>query len=202
MNEALSSRARILPVARSLFAERGYRGTSVRAIITQAQVNLGAVTYHFGGKSGLYEAVLDSLLSPLEERVRAADEEPGPPLDRIERVIGVVVDHLAKNPEQGHIVLHELALQRPLPGRAQRWISFIFATLTRIIRQGQDDGTIVEGTPGMLAASIAAQPFFFAITVPRISEAAGISIAQGPSALAEHLGRVTRRILAAPWREK
>jgi AcrR family transcriptional regulator len=203
MNEPTSSRDRILAVARSLFSRYGYRGTSVRAIIGEAGVNLGAVTYHFGGKPGLYEAVLDALVGPLEGRVRAAVGEPGTPLDRIQRVIRILVEHVGQNPEQAHIILHELALQRPLPDRAQRWIAFLFATLTRLIGEGQADGTIIDGSPGLLAASVVAQPFYFAITGPHLAEAAGLPVAgsNGSPDAAAHVDRVVRRLLAVPRRE-
>ncbi|WP_083238020.1 TetR family transcriptional regulator [Methyloceanibacter marginalis] len=36
----------------ALFAERGYDGTSVRAIVTKARVNQAAINYHFKGKEG------------------------------------------------------------------------------------------------------------------------------------------------------
>lgn len=48
----------ILQVAGSLYAERGFEGTTSRAICTAAGVNMAAVNYHFGGKDELYEAVL------------------------------------------------------------------------------------------------------------------------------------------------
>jgi AcrR family transcriptional regulator len=203
MNEAPSSRERILAAARSLFAQDGYRGTSVRAIIGQAHVNLGAVTYHFGGKARLYEAVLDSLVGPLEEKVRAAADLPGPSLDRIQRIVRVLAEHTTSNPEQAHIVLHELALQRPLPERARRWIVFLFTTLGRLIGEGQADGTIVAGPPALLTASVVAQPFYFAVAGPRLAEVAGFSVSTpgGTPDVAEHVDRVVRRLLATPRRE-
>src|SRR4026207_890527 len=42
----------------ALFAERGYDGTSVRAIVSKARVNQAAINYHFNGKEGLYFEVL------------------------------------------------------------------------------------------------------------------------------------------------
>ncbi|MCO4747086.1 MAG: TetR/AcrR family transcriptional regulator [Proteobacteria bacterium] len=50
--------ARLIAAATELFASRGYEGTSVRAICSAAETNLNAVSYHFGGKKGLYVAVL------------------------------------------------------------------------------------------------------------------------------------------------
>lgn len=52
------TRQRILKSAIDLFAERGFEGASVRAIVTKARVNQAAINYHFKGKEGLYREVL------------------------------------------------------------------------------------------------------------------------------------------------
>jgi AcrR family transcriptional regulator len=52
------TRQQILKAAVALFAERGYDGTSIRAIVSKARVNQAAINYHFKGKEGLYEEVL------------------------------------------------------------------------------------------------------------------------------------------------
>jgi AcrR family transcriptional regulator len=52
------TRDRIMKAAERLFAERGYDGTSVRAIVGRARVNQAAINYHFDGKDGLYREVL------------------------------------------------------------------------------------------------------------------------------------------------
>src|ERR671919_1558359 len=52
------TRNNILKAAVALFAERGYDGTSVRAIVSKARVNQAAINYHFKGKDGLYFEVL------------------------------------------------------------------------------------------------------------------------------------------------
>jgi AcrR family transcriptional regulator len=52
------TRSNIMKAAVSLFAERGYDGTSIRAIVAKARVNQAAINYHFKGKEGLYFEVL------------------------------------------------------------------------------------------------------------------------------------------------
>ena len=52
------TRNAILKAAVALFAERGYDGTSIRAIVSKARVNQAAINYHFKGKEGLYFEVL------------------------------------------------------------------------------------------------------------------------------------------------
>jgi AcrR family transcriptional regulator len=52
------TRQSIMKAAVALFAERGYEGASVRAIVSKAGVNQAAINYHFKGKDGLYFEVL------------------------------------------------------------------------------------------------------------------------------------------------
>ncbi|MEM6455914.1 MAG: TetR/AcrR family transcriptional regulator [Acidobacteriota bacterium] len=61
----------LLDAAERLFAERGVRGASLRAITAEAGVNLAAANYHFGSKDALIRAVVARRLRPIN-RVRLA----------------------------------------------------------------------------------------------------------------------------------
>lgn len=80
-----STRDRILDVAEVLFAQRGFDGTSLREITRQADVNLGAVNYHFGSKSELFSEVLQRRFEPMNRRridlleAAIARDAPEPP---------------------------------------------------------------------------------------------------------------------------
>ncbi len=49
---------RIIEAAGEIFADSGYRYTTIRAISDRAGVNVAAINYHFGGKKNLYLTVL------------------------------------------------------------------------------------------------------------------------------------------------
>jgi AcrR family transcriptional regulator len=61
------TRERIMKAPGRLFAERGYDGTSIRAIVAKARVNQAAINYHFDGKDGLYREVLRAAFRALTE---------------------------------------------------------------------------------------------------------------------------------------
>ncbi len=115
MNETRETPDAVLRAARTLFAERGYEGTSIRAITAQAGANLGAVTYHFGTKERLYEAVLEGVTGPLLARIREAAARSPTPLGGIEAVIRAILEYRQRNPDWPSLMLHELALDRALP---------------------------------------------------------------------------------------
>ncbi len=52
------TRQSLIKAAVDLFAEKGFDGASVRAIVAKARVNQAAINYHFDGKEGLYLEVL------------------------------------------------------------------------------------------------------------------------------------------------
>ena len=58
---------RILDSAEKLFASKGYEGTSMRMITSEAGANLAAVNYHFGSKEDLARALFRHRLTPINE---------------------------------------------------------------------------------------------------------------------------------------
>ena len=56
------TRERLLHAAGEVFAQSGFRATTVREIARQANANVAAINYHFGDKKGLYAEVLKSTL--------------------------------------------------------------------------------------------------------------------------------------------
>ena len=66
-HESVETRERLLEAAGRLFAERGYESTSVRDITTEADCNVAAVNYHFGGKENLYIDAFRVLLAELRD---------------------------------------------------------------------------------------------------------------------------------------
>lgn len=81
-------RERILEVAERLFAEYGMTGVGLRAISSEAKVNLASIAYHFGSKEGLLEELFAQRAAPIaEERMRllklACEDSGSPELERI-----------------------------------------------------------------------------------------------------------------------
>ena len=62
-------REQLIAIGRSLFAERGFEGTSVEEIALRAGVSKPVVYEHFGGKEGLYAVVVDREMNRLETTI-------------------------------------------------------------------------------------------------------------------------------------
>lgn len=108
VDKSAGTRARILDAAEALFIQHGYDGTSLRLVTKAAAVNLGAVNYHFGGKEGLFEALLAARLDPMHSaRMTLLDEYEAAaaarPLD-CERILGALFIpalDIARDPARG-----------------------------------------------------------------------------------------------------
>jgi AcrR family transcriptional regulator len=102
------TRDRILLAAEALFIERGFDGTSLRVVTTRAKVNLAAVNYHFGGKDGLFTAMIarrfdalnEARIALLDECRRAAQGAP-PACERVLAAMFVPALRLARDPRRG-----------------------------------------------------------------------------------------------------
>ena len=101
------TRAQILDAAERLFAERGYRGTSVRAITDLAGANLAAVGYHFGSKAELLAAVIRRVTEPIIaaqdaglDRLLARTPDP-PVAELVEAFAGPLFDKMPADAEGG-----------------------------------------------------------------------------------------------------
>ena len=140
---AEDTRERILDAAEHLFAERGFDGTSIRDVTTEAGVNLAAVHYHFGSKEDLLRAVLERVVLPANalrlEMMQAAYSRP-----QEERVADLL----------RAFILPELRLARDLGERGQcitRLIGRMFSEPNEVVHQLAADlfsevgGCFIEG---------------------------------------------------------
>jgi AcrR family transcriptional regulator len=80
-----ATRRRILAAAGALFAERGFRGATMREIAQRARVNLAAAHYHFGSKQALYLEVVRGEFEKLEKKLAARGASPAASLDGLSR---------------------------------------------------------------------------------------------------------------------
>lgn len=199
MNQPGDTPAKLIKAGRELFPRRGYEGCSVRDLAQQAEANLGAVTYHFGSKAGLYDAVVASFAEPFRSRIAQAAQAPGAPLDRIERVLRTFFAHLREEAQLPRLILQQLASDRPMPESAKRTLQANHRTLASLIQAGQADGTIRPGDARVMAIHIAAQPMFMVILRSVLHEAVAIDQADPGqfTQLVEHAVAFVRGGLAA-----
>ena len=169
-----TTRDALIAAATELFARRGFDGTSVRAITRAAGANLGAITYHFGTKAALYDAVVSRVVGSMTARVEAAVRGGGSALDRIEAAVRA---HFAVM--QGTPGLPDFVLQQLHPGRTPSpsvavVLGRVVGVIAGVIREGQEAGEIREGDPVLLALSTASQVVHLAVGRRLLQAAVGV----------------------------
>ena len=85
----METRQRLLEAAGEVFAEHGFRNTTIREICRRAQANLAAVNYHFGDKEGLYAALIQYAYACALEKypLSQKESEEMPAADRLHAFI-------------------------------------------------------------------------------------------------------------------
>ncbi|MGY1802608.1 TetR/AcrR family transcriptional regulator [Blastococcus sp. SYSU D00922] len=105
-------RRQLLDIGRELFAQRGFEATSVEELAAHADVSKPVVYEHFGGKEGLYGAVVDREMQALLDRFTSALSVPGPPREMLESAALVLLDYIEEETDGFRV------LTRDAPGQS------------------------------------------------------------------------------------
>jgi AcrR family transcriptional regulator len=198
MNDDLTTRDRLLVQARKLFSEKGLDRASVRAITRLAKANLGAVTYHFGSKQQLYQAVLEQLFSALGDRVTAAAATRGPAAQRLAAIVHALFAFFGEYPEAPRIMIRELAQSGTPPLAVLPFARRNLGAVIAVIREGQAAGELRPVEPMFAAFSLVSQSIWFAVFRHPLAVISGAPL-ESPEAAARverHIAELVTRGLA------
>jgi AcrR family transcriptional regulator len=150
----LSTRDSLLAAGAELFAECGLEGARVEAIAARAGVNKALISYHFGGKRQLYDAVLSALLEPLATRLAAVEARQTSAGTRLEEAVAVFGRMASGRPALAALLLREALPERSRPaGPASPPVEEFFAVFRRLLDEGLGDGSLrpLDPAPAALA---------------------------------------------------
>jgi AcrR family transcriptional regulator len=112
----------LIAVARALFAAHGLDGTTVEEIAAAANVRKPVVYEHFGGKEGLYAAVVNREARRMDEAVQLAISTPGISYRQIiERGAMAMLDYIDACPDGFRILNRD----SPVSGAAGPFASLL-----------------------------------------------------------------------------
>lgn len=157
---------RLVEAGRRLFASGGFEGTSVRALTREAGANLGAITYHFESKETLYQAVLEKVLGPVRDGIQELAGTPIPAPARLELFVRVMFHYQRERNDLPQFMAREIVLgDNPSP-QALETVGTVVGALSKIMREGQEEGTLVQGDPVLMALTLLSQPIYLSL-MPR-----------------------------------
>ncbi|TCJ18226.1 TetR/AcrR family transcriptional regulator [Flaviaesturariibacter flavus] len=103
----------IIRTAEGLFAQKGYDGTSVRDIAEAAGVNIAMISYYFGSKEGLIEALFEERTADISLQVDSLQrDETLAPWQKVETLIDSYVERIANKVQFHKIMLYEQMLEK------------------------------------------------------------------------------------------
>jgi AcrR family transcriptional regulator len=105
---AKKTERKLTDAAQKEFAARGFEAASVRDIARSAGVNSALVSYHFGGKEGLFEEVIDGTMTDLGAKLAEAFASTPDVVEGTRRAIGVYLEHLRTSDEFPRLVARSI----------------------------------------------------------------------------------------------
>ena len=88
---------KILEVAEVLFSEKGFDGTSIRDISKEAKINIAMISYYFGSKERLLEALVIHRTSDLKMQLDHLLLENLEPLEKVNKLIELYINRVNCN---------------------------------------------------------------------------------------------------------
>ena len=151
------TRDRLIKAAIPLFARKGFEGTSIKELAQEAGVNVSLVSYHFGGKEGLYRACLEEFgreRLAVAERLLQAPQSLEEFTIRLKMFMEEVMSCHCDQSEITLIIHRELEMNTPAMKEvfAQTFLKS-FTTLVRFFESAQKN-TILDNSadPEVMAA--------------------------------------------------
>jgi AcrR family transcriptional regulator len=153
----MSTPERLVEATRELLWERGYVGTSPRAILDRAGAGQGSMYHHFKGKSDLALAAIRRTAEELWAGATAVLDGPGTPYERVEAYLlrerdvlrGCPVGRLTMDPD----VVASDELRAPVDETLGR----LRGKLAAIIEEGREQGQFAaDWDPEEIAATVVA----------------------------------------------
>ena len=185
-----ATRGQLIEVATGLFAEHGYEGTSIEAVLTAAGVSRGALYHHFAGKEALFTAVLEAVSERITVQLTEVISGCTNPVDAVRTGALGWID-LAGDPVIQRIMLVDapsvLGWEQWRAMDEGRTVGAMRDMLQAVSDTGRLPGELVDPFAYMILAALDEA----AMVVARASDSR-VAVAEGRQAVEEFLARLLR----------
>ncbi|MFD1954135.1 TetR/AcrR family transcriptional regulator [Paenibacillus thailandensis] len=128
---------RILLAARKLFAKQGFDRTTVRQICEEANANIALVSYYFGGKENMFEAMLDVFFP--NNDISGLDPDMDP-VEGVKLIIREVSRFRRQQSELVAIIQQEILLETKRIDKIRQYAAPLWIQLREWLRAGRERG--------------------------------------------------------------
>jgi TetR/AcrR family transcriptional regulator, fatty acid metabolism regulator protein len=144
-------RRRILDAAVRVFAAQGYEASRVGDVAKEAGVAYGLVYHYYASKDAVLEAVFREAWGRLLAAVALAEQTGEDAAGQLELVVKIVLRAWRDDPDLVRLLVREVTRNPHIQDELDE-IGQAFATLERMVRRGQADGTFRADLDPKLAA--------------------------------------------------
>ena len=151
-------RRQILGAAKHVFADAGYHGASIHAIIERAQIARGTFYLYFESKAAVFDSILDQAMAELRSRIHRIEVDdpnaPAPQVQLREQVVATL-EYVVRDRALATILLS--AGHTPEAEASERLEQFFSETrdlLERAIQTGMEIGLLRKCQPDLVAAAM------------------------------------------------
>ncbi|HEY3879509.1 MAG TPA: TetR/AcrR family transcriptional regulator [Trebonia sp.] len=186
-----ATRGQLVGVATGLFAEHGYDGTSIEAVLSAAGVSRGALYHHFAGKEALFEAVVVDVSSRVTTELTEAVSGCTDPVDAMRTAALAWIDLAAGDPVVQRVVL----VDAPSVLGWERWRTMddgrTLGAMRMMLQAVSDSGRLASELVVPFAHMILAALDEITLVIARAADPAA-AVAEGRAAVEEMLRRLLR----------
>ena len=142
---------RILDAAVRVFAAQGYDASRIGDVAREAGVAYGLVYHYYDSKEAVLEAVFREAWGRLLAAVALAEATSEDAAEQLELVVKIVLRAWRDDPDLVRLLVREVTRNPHIQDELDE-IGQAFASLERMVRRGQDDGTFRSGLDPRLAS--------------------------------------------------
>ena len=149
-------RRQILSAAKAVFAEAGYHGASIHAIIERAQIARGTFYLYFESKAAVFDSILDQAMADLRARLHRIEvDAPGapPPQVQLREQVVATLEYVVNDRPLATLLLS--AGHTPDVDASER-LDLFFAEVRDLLRRALETGMdlgLVRRCPSDLVAA-------------------------------------------------
>jgi TetR/AcrR family transcriptional regulator len=194
-----ATRQALLRAGAELFAERGFDGVPIGDVAGRAGVNKALISYHFGGKRGLYVAILDSAFTSIAERLKAIEAAAPSAREALHAYVLTFEQVTRERPGFPTLFMREVLSTGIEPAVLPRLLEIIGVS-RRLADRGAREGLFRRVDPLLLHFGLVGSLVFFFATEPARRRAAAEGrvpfVAPDPKAFVRYLEELTLRGLS------
>ncbi|MDR0364115.1 MAG: TetR family transcriptional regulator [Bacteroidales bacterium] len=166
---------KIIDSAKSIFIKKGYEGTSIRDIATDADVNIAMVNYYFRSKENLFQQIFMEIYGDLLQNAIEGKNENLTLREKIDLLVSFILENVTKTPRLPLFVIEEINrdAEKVLNEEFIRGITRFSEFFQRQIQEEIDAGSIRPVDPIDLFINIVSMCIFPFLGLPVLGQVIG-----------------------------